>query len=123
MLATLFALLAAFLAGIWLSRRFARFEVSGASMEPAFRDGDWLIVDRTALKKRCPRMGDVVVVRDPEWAVPWLVKRVWRVADDGQLELRGDNPAASRDSRNFGLVPASRVEGLVRWRYWRPYRG
>ncbi len=122
LLATLFALLAAFLAGIWLSRRFTRFEVSGASMEPAFRGGDCLIVDRSVLKARRPRAGDVVVVRDPELAVRWLVKRVWRVADDGQLDLRGDNAAESRDSRDFGLVPPSGVAGLVRWRYWRTQR-
>ena len=91
-------------------------------MEPAFRGGDCLIVDRLVFKTRGPRVGEVVVVRDPELAVQWLVKRVWRVAGDGQLDVRGDNAAESRDSRDFGLVPASRVEGLVRWRYWRMQR-
>ena len=120
--ATLLAFAAAFVVGAWLARRFARFEVSGASMEPAFRGGDCLIIDRSVFKARRPRVGEVVVVRDPELAVQWLVKRVWRVAGDGQLDVRGDNAAESRDSRDFGLVPASRVEGLVRWRYWRMQR-
>lgn len=119
LLATLFALSAAGIAAGLVSRRFMRFEVSGSSMEPAFRDGDWLIVDRAAFRGRRPRVGEVVVVRDPEVAARWLVKRVWRVDADGRLDVRGDNTVESRDSRAFGTVAASEVEGRVCWRYWR----
>ena len=119
LLATLFALAVVGVAGFAVSRRFMRFEVSGTSMEPAFRDGDWLIVDRAAFRAGSPRVGEVVVVRDPELAGRWLVKRVWRVEADGRLDVRGDNAAESRDSRAFGPVAISAVEGRVRWRYWR----
>ena len=88
-------------------------------MEPAFRDGDWLIADRAACRARSPQVGDLVVVRDPELAGRWLVKRVSRVEADGRLDVRGDNAAESRDSRAFGPVAISAVEGRVRWRYWR----
>lgn len=123
LLATLFALSAVGVAVAGLAaRRFMRFEVSGASMEPAFCGGDWLIVDRAAFRGRAPRAGEVVVVRDPEVATRWLVKRVWRVDADGWLDVRGDNTAESRDSRAFGLVGVLEVEGRVRWRYWRGRR-
>lgn len=116
LLAALFGVAAA---GVAWSRRFMRVEVNGASMEPALHHGDWLIVERAALCGRSPMVGEVVVVRDPELATRWLVKRVWRVEADGRLELRGDNAAESRDSRVFGPVAASEVAGRVRWRYWR----
>lgn len=91
-------------------------------MEPAFRDGDWLIVDRGAFRERRPRVGEVVVVRDPELSGRWLVKRISGVEDDGRFDVRGDNAAESRDSRAFGLVAPTEVEGLLRWRYWRSRR-
>ncbi len=91
-------------------------------MEPAFRDGDWLIVDRRAFRGRRPMVGEVVVARDPDVAGRWLVKRVSGVEDDGRIDVRGDNAAESRDSRAFGAVAAAEVEGLVRWRYWRSRR-
>ena len=122
LLAALFALSAAGVLAVCVSRRFTRFEVSGASMEPAFRDGDWLIVDRGAFRERGPRTGEVVVVRDPALARRRLVKRIFGVEDDGRIDVRGDNVAESRDSRAFGLVAAAEVEGLVRWRYWRSRR-
>lgn len=118
LLATLFALFVA----VRVSRRFMRFEVAGASMEPALRDGDWLVIQRAAFRARGPWVGEVVVVRDPELAGRWLVKRVHRVEDDGRIDVRGDNVAESRDSRAFGPVAATEVEGLVRWRYWRSRR-
>ncbi|MFL6241252.1 MAG: S26 family signal peptidase [Actinomycetes bacterium] len=36
---------------------------------------------------------------------------------DGRLWLAGDNPSASDDSRLFGAVPVTAVEGRVLWRY------
>ncbi len=92
-------------------------------MELALREGDWVIVDEGAYRRRAPRVGDVVVAADPR--EPWRVvmKRVKRVEADGRLWLEGDNPAESTDSRVFGSVAASTVIGRVRWRYWpRPGR-
>ncbi len=45
--------------------RTRRFVVRGTSMEPAFRDGDCLLVDRLAYKRRTPVRGDVVVLSLP----------------------------------------------------------
>ena len=42
-----------------------RFVVRGSSMEPAFRDGDCLLVDRQAYKRHTPVRGEVVVLRLP----------------------------------------------------------
>jgi hypothetical protein len=38
------------------------------------------------------------------------------------LTVRGDNPSASTDSRDFGPVPAASVRGRVVYRYAPPHR-
>src|SRR3954463_10673767 len=87
--------------------------VRGPSMVPALRDGDALLVRRTARI----RPGQVVVVRFP--GVPGLsVKRAVRPAGDGWWVL-GDNPYGSTDSRTLG--PAD-VPAVVRRRLW-PHPG
>jgi len=86
-----------------------RLRVEGSSMEPTYRPGERL----TALRRWRPvRDGDVVVVRDPRDPERWLLKRcVGRTAR--MVELRGDNPLASTDSREFGPVPVGEVAWIV----------
>lgn len=78
-------------------------------MVPSYVPGERL----TALRHwRKIRVGDVVIVRDPRDQDRWLLKRcVARVGR--QLDLRGDNPAASTDSREFGPVPGHSVQWIV----------
>ena len=78
-------------------------------MSPTYVPGDRL----TALRRWRPiRPGDVVVARDPRDSSRWLLKRC--VAKVGsQLDLRGDNPEVSTDSREFGLVASRAVAYIV----------
>jgi nickel-type superoxide dismutase maturation protease len=105
---------------IWaVVRRVAagRVVVEGRSMEPVLAPGDRLVVVR---RRRYP-VGAVVAVRDPRAPRRTMVKRVASAAAGG-LELRGDNPTASTDSRTFGAVPAHLVRGQAVWRYHPPGR-
>jgi nickel-type superoxide dismutase maturation protease len=77
-------------------------------MVPAFEAGDRLIVVPVA--ELAP--GHVVAVRDPREPGRVLVKRVLAVTAD-HLEVRGDDPAASTDSRHFGPVPKRLLVGRV----------
>jgi nickel-type superoxide dismutase maturation protease len=86
-------------------------------MLPAYGPGDWLVVDTAAFRRRLPRVGEVVVARDPRHATRKLIKRVKSVDANGNIWLEGDNAGASTDSRHFGAV--EQVAGLVRWRYRR----
>ena len=45
--------------------RARRFIVRGASMEPGFRDGDCLLVDRSAYGGRSPERGEAVILSLP----------------------------------------------------------
>jgi hypothetical protein len=74
------------------------------------------------------RPGDVVALEDPHRSGFLMIKRV-RAAGPDWVDVRGDNPAASTDSRHFGPVPRSVLRGRVIYRYappgragWRPDR-
>jgi nickel-type superoxide dismutase maturation protease len=89
-----------------------RLVVQGRSMAPTLLPGDRLLLVRA----RRLRAGDLVAVPDPRQARRLLVKRITAL-HDGSVELRGDNPGASTDSRVFGDVPVSLVLGRVVRRY------
>jgi nickel-type superoxide dismutase maturation protease len=102
----------AVLLGLLRLAGLGRVVVEGRSMEPTLAPGDRLLVARA----RRPRPGDLVAVRDPRQPQRLLVKRVVS-AEGGRLVLRGDNDAASTDSRSFGPVPGRLVRGRVLRRY------
>ena len=106
-----------------LARSWAyRSAVAGDSMSPMLVPGDWLLVDPDAYDRRPARPGDLVAVRDPREPDRWLVKRVATIDEAGRLELRGDAPDRSTDSRTFGPVDADTVVGRPWARYWPPSR-
>ena len=96
---------------------FTRVEIVGDSMLPTLEQGDRLVVLRFGHRRRL-RLGDLVTVRDPreDGHRRVLVKRVADVDREG-VELTGDNPEASTDSRSFGRVPLGSVTGKVLYRY------
>jgi inner membrane protease subunit 1 len=95
-----------------------RVAVVGNSMRPTL-----LPTDRLLVAGRRLRPGHLVALRDPRNPARVIVKRVVSVdRSTGDVEVEGDNPEASTDSRAFGPVPRSLVVGRVRWRYWPPER-
>lgn len=85
-------------------------------MAPTLQPGDQLLVERLTFRWRSPRLGEVVLVRDPRQPSRELIKRVWAIGDAG-VELRGDG-TASTDSRAFGSLPFDTVAWRVAFRYW-----
>lgn len=81
-------------------------------MLPALAPGDRLLV----LASPVIEEGDIVALTDPEDAGRTLVKRVVALHAKS-IEVRGDNEAASRDSRLFGPVPRELVLGRALYRY------
>jgi len=82
-------------------------------MEPALRAGDWIVVSGF---RRRPRVGEVVLVRDPRDPEHLMLKRVAGVAD-GVCTVLGDRPEESTDSRVFGPIPLPDVLGRAVFRY------
>jgi signal peptidase I len=99
---------------IWARRGGVRHVVvRGSSMAPTLLSGDRLVLLRWPGPAR---VGRLALVPDPRLPDRLLLKRVWDI-DPGGVELRGDNAAASTDSRHFGRVPATAVSRCVGWRY------
>ncbi|HUG83182.1 MAG TPA: S26 family signal peptidase [Euzebya sp.] len=107
---------AALIAAIGLTR-LRRVVVQGASMVPVLLPGD-----RVATLPLGPQPGRLAVLTDPRSSDRVLVKRVVAVEADGRVRVRGDNSAASTDSRHFGPVPRALVLGRPVYRYHPPER-
>jgi len=88
-------------------------------MRPTLEPGDWLLADPDAYVETAPSVGDLVLVPDPREPSRLLVKRVAEVHDEGrQLSVTGEAHDASTDSRAFGSVSTSTLEGRPWFRYW-----
>ena len=95
-------------------------EVSGESMLPALRPGDWLLV---RVGRPRVRPGDLVMARHPGRPDLLLVKRARHRDGDGWwLESDNQGAAGRQDSWDFGPVPDRLVLGRVVARYWPPSR-
>jgi nickel-type superoxide dismutase maturation protease len=95
-------------------------EVTGPSMVPTLRHGDWLLIQYVKgpeVVRDVVREGDVVVLRHPLQQDLLIVKRAVERRDGGWWVL-GDNTFAESDSRQFGTVPDELVlaRGLGRFR-------
>ncbi len=77
-------------------------------MLPTLEPGAIVLVD----PRRSPQVGDVVVARHPFERDTVLVKRVEGMTPHA-LDLRGDAPEESTDSRSYGALPRDRLLGVV----------
>jgi nickel-type superoxide dismutase maturation protease len=89
-------------------------EVTGDSMLPVLRPGDWLIV-RTGARVS---PGDIVVARHPHEDRLIVKRAVHRDADGWWLESDNQRAAGRQDSWDFGAVPGDLIVGRVVARYW-----
>ncbi len=80
-------------------------------MQPGLRAGDEVLLNPAAYKHRPPQVGEIVLVPHPGSGEP-IIKRIARI-EPGGLFLTGDNPAASTDSRTWGLFAPATLQGRV----------
>ena len=86
-----------------------KYVCEGKSMNPTLKDGEVVLVDRTA--KIEP--GDIVVAKHPIEQTSEVVKRVERINEREHYFLIGDNLEDSNDSRHFGAVAKEYIKGKV----------
>jgi signal peptidase I len=55
---------------------FQPFIVSGASMEPNFKNGEYLLIDEISFRFRTPERGEVIVFKYPKDPSYYYIKRV-----------------------------------------------
>jgi nickel-type superoxide dismutase maturation protease len=97
--------------------------VTGESMLPTLRPGDWLLVRLGA----SVAVGDVVVARHPYEADVLTVKRIAFREGEGEggaggggwwLESDNQKAPGRQDSWDWGAVPDDLIVGRVALRYW-----
>lgn len=66
------------------------FVVSGASMEPTFHTGDYLIVDQLTYKLQNPQRGDVVVFKYPIIPSRFFIKRIIGLPEE-TIKIEGED--------------------------------
>ena len=104
---------------IRLMARYASMVVEGASMEPTYNAGDWLL-GRWARYKltgaRRIKVGSVVVIEREEQPGVFYVKRVTQTRTSGghmpTIYVSSDNPAGT-DSREWGWLPITSVRAKI----------
>lgn len=93
---------------MFFAGRRRAFLVDGDSMLPTLKSGDAVLVE----PKSKVKIGDLVLVVDPDRSSVKIVKRVTETSADGYV-LSGDNPSECPDSRTFGGLSIESIIGRV----------
>lgn len=125
---TLIAVLIVVPIRFWIAQPFI---VSGASMEPTFRNGDYLIVDELSYRFNEPQKNDVIIFRYPLDPSKYFIKRIEglpgeKIENNGkeiilkadEYFVMGDNRGASSDSRIWGPLKENFIVGRALIRLW-----
>lgn len=83
---------------VFLIRQFLAqpFLVSGASMEPNFQHGNYLIIDEITYRFREPERGEVIVFRYPNDRSTFFIKRIIGLPGE-RVVARGGQVVVSKD--------------------------
>jgi nickel-type superoxide dismutase maturation protease len=88
------------------------FKVREQSMEPWVREGDFVVVDRMSYLFSKPRVGHIVIAKNPRKPSMLLLKRIVKEQEDWYW-IEGDNAKKSTDSRHFGWLKRDFLVGKV----------
>ena len=92
--------------------------VTGASLEPIYQEGDFVLISKIPFFFKRVREGDVIVFRHEVYGA--LIKRIERIdPQQAGYYVLGTRPD-STDSRIFGIVPQKDVLGKVIWHISKP---
>ena len=93
-------------------------KVTGDSLSPQYEEGDFVVVTTVPFFFNSLRPGDIVVFQHPVYGQ--MIKQIEKISPDGQrLHVIGSHPL-SVDSRRFGPIPKTMLQGKVLWHVPRP---
>jgi len=79
------------------------FFVSGASMQPQFYNGEYLIVDEITYRSSAPERGDVIVFRYPNDPSQFYIKRIIGLPGE-TVEIKNSTVTVFNKENPWGLV-------------------
>ncbi len=79
------------------------FFVKGASMEPSFEDGDYLLVNEISYRFSEPERGDVVIFRYPLDRSQFFIKRIIGLPDE-TIEIKDNTVVIYNKEKPNGFV-------------------
>lgn len=96
------------------------FFVKGASMEPTFEDGNYLIIDEISYRFSDPQRGDIIVFRFPEDPRQFFIKRIIALPNE-MIEIKNSKVLIFNESSPGGFVltesylnPNQKTEGQLK---------
>lgn len=97
---------------------FRLIKVTGESLSPLFKDGDYVVITTAPFIIRKIKRGDIIVFRDDE--VGTLIKKVKYVDPSlNALFVVGTHPS-SVDSKQLGPISVKALIGKVIWHIPKP---
>lgn len=101
------------LVAVFIIRTFIAqpFLVSGASMEPNFSNGNYLIIDELTYRFRAPERGEVVVFRYPQNPSTYFIKRIIGLPGD-RVVIRNGKAVVTTSTSETIAIPGE-TNGLV----------
>ncbi len=92
--------------------------VSGSSLLPAYREGDFVLVSKIPYLFGAISRGDIVAFRHRTYGV--MIKEVESLGPKAERIFVIGTQAHSIDSRHFGAISRSEILGKVIWHIRRP---
>jgi nickel-type superoxide dismutase maturation protease len=89
------------------------FKVTGDSLYPAFRQGDFVLISKIPFWFNRLRVGEAVVFNHPVYGQ--MIKQIERILDGGRAVFVVGLDEFSVDSRQFGPVARADLLGKVIW--------
>lgn len=97
---------------------FKFLKVTGDSLLPEYREGDFVLVSKTPSFLGPIREGDIVVFKHPEYGI--LIKKVSVVYPHSREYFVLGTHGQGADSRLFGNISHQNIIGKVVWHIRRP---
>lgn len=95
-------------------------KVSGDSLSPAIREGDFVLTSKIPFFLNSLQVGDVIIFDQPVYGT--LIKRIEQVLDGGAAFFVVGADEFSVDSRQFGPIRRDMLVGKVIWHIRKPNR-
>ena len=86
-------------------------------MEPTFKDGDRVIINRITYLFARPKPSNIVALKHPKKRNKILLKKIKKVSSGDQFFVVGENKSDSEDSRYFGKINKGSIIGKFWFRY------